>query len=137
MLTRFGVSMENTLLEKFDGLIRARGYANRSEAIRDLVRNALVEDEWAGGDGEVAGAVTLVYDHHVRGLSNALTEIQHRQHHLVVSVTHVHLDEHNCLEVLVVRGGVEEIRGMADALISARGVKHGRLVMTSLGRELS
>jgi len=133
---RFGVSIEDKLLASFDRLIDQKGYMNRSEAIRDLIRGALVELPWAGGEEETVGTVTLVYNHHVRDLSDKLTEQQHLHHHEIVSALHVHLDAHNCLEVLVVRGKAREVKRIADELIGVKGVKHGKLVMTTTGEEI-
>jgi CopG family transcriptional regulator, nickel-responsive regulator len=134
---RFGVAMDDELLNKFDALIDRKGYANRSEAIRDLVRNLLVEEEWAGGDAETVGTITLVYDHHVHDLQDNLTDLQHNLHEAIISTVHVHLDAHNCLEVLIVRGAAAEIKTAADRLIGTKGVKHGRLTMTTTGKELA
>ena len=135
-LTRFGISIPNKLLKKFDSLIDEKGYTNRSEAIRDLIRNFLVEEEW-DGTGEVVGSLTLVYDHDVRGVSDKLTEIQHNFHGNIISSMHVHLDEHNCMEVLVIAGSVESVKNIASSLVASRGVKHGKLVMTTRGQELN
>jgi CopG family nickel-responsive transcriptional regulator len=133
---RFGISIDDKLLESFDRLIENKGYMNRSEAIRDLIRASLVELKWEGGEEETVGTVTLVYDHHVRDLSDKLTEQQHAHHDKVISALHVHLDAHNCLEVLVVRGKAREVKKIADELIRVKGVKHGKLVMTTTGEEL-
>ncbi len=135
-LTRFGISMDARLLERFDDLIRRKGYVNRSEAIRDLVRNALVEDQWSRADEETVGTVTLVYDHHTRDLADKLTEHQHDHHESIISTLHVHLDHDHCLEVVVVRGKAGDVRRMADELIGTKGVKHGKLVTTTTGRDL-
>ncbi len=135
-LTRFGISMDTELLKRFDDLIRRKGYVNRSEAIRDLVRNALVEDQWSRADEETVGTVTLVYDHHTRDLADKLTEHQHAHHELIISALHVHLDHDHCLEVVVVKGRAGEVRRLADELIGTKGVKHGRLVTTTTGRGL-
>ncbi len=135
-LTRFGISIDGDLLAGFDALIARKGYENRSEAIRDLIRNALVEDQWARGDEETVGTVTIVYDHHTRDLSDKLTEQQHAHHDAIVSALHVHLDAHNCLEVVVVRGRAGAVRRLADELIGTKGVKHGKLVTTTTGRDL-
>lgn len=135
-LIRFGISMNEQLLDKFDRQIVKKGYSNRSEAVRDLIRNQLVHLEWENEDQEVAGTVTLVYDHHVRGLTNALTEIQHDFHNLAMSTMHVHLDHYHCLEVLVVKGKASEARKLAEKLISIKGVKHGQLSITSTGKNL-
>ena len=133
---RFGISLDENLLASYDRHIEAKGYMNRSEAIRDLIRSALVEEKWAAGDAEVVGTVTLVYNHHVRDLSDKLTEHQHAHHDRVISALHVHLDAHNCLEVLVVRGPAGEVKRIANELIGVKGVKHGKLVMTTTGEEL-
>lgn len=133
---RFGISIDENLLEKFDRQIELKGYMNRSEAIRDLIRASLVEDKWEAGEEETVGTVTLVYNHHVRDLSDKLTEHQHTHHDQIVSALHVHLDAHNCLEVLVVRGKAKEVKQIADSLIGVKGVKHGKLVMTTTGEEL-
>lgn len=135
-LRRFGVSMEDDLLARFDGLIREKGYSNRSEAIRDLVRTELVKTEWSDPHAEVVGTVTVVYEHHEHELANTLAELQHAHHESIVCTTHVHLDAHNCLEVIVVRGESSSVRRIADSLISTRGVKHGRLVSTTTGRHV-
>ncbi|MDI6870726.1 MAG: nickel-responsive transcriptional regulator NikR [Bacillota bacterium] len=135
-LVRFGVSMAPELLERFDGLIRRKGYTNRSEAIRDLVRNSLVEEESQQEESEVAGTVTLIYDHHVIGLSDLLNDLQHDFYQAIVSTLHVHLDAHHCLEVLVLQGKAGEVRRIADRLISVKGVKHGKLTLTSTGKGL-
>jgi CopG family nickel-responsive transcriptional regulator len=129
--------MNPQLLERFDELIRRKGYENRSEALRDLVRDALVEDDWEQDTVEVAGTITLVYDHHVSGLSDLLNDLQHDYHHALVSTLHVHLDAHNCLEVLVVKGPTKMAREIADRLISVKGVKHGKLTITSTGQSLT
>jgi CopG family nickel-responsive transcriptional regulator len=133
---RFGISIDDKLLESFDQLIGQKRYMNRSEAIRDLIRAALVDTKWQDGEEEMVGTVTIVYNHHVRALSDKLTEHQHAHHHQIISVLHVHLDAHNCLEVLVVRGKARDVRNIADELIGVKGVKHGKLVMTTTGEEL-
>ncbi|HSH69660.1 MAG TPA: nickel-responsive transcriptional regulator NikR [Deferrisomatales bacterium] len=135
-LTRFGISMGGALLEQFDHLIERKGYVNRSEAIRDLVRAALVEDQWERGDEETVGTVTIVYDHHTRDLAEKLTEHQHSHHDAIISALHVHLDAHHCLEVVVVRGSAAQVRRLADELIGTKGVKHGKLVLTTAGPEI-
>lgn len=135
-IVRFGVSLDDRLLQRFDELIEGKGYVNRSEAVRDLIRNALVEDQWARGDEEIVGTVTLVYDHHTRDLSDKLTEQQHSHHGSIISALHVHLDEHNCLEVVVVKGRAGEVRRLADELVGTKGVKHGKLVTTTTGKGL-
>lgn len=130
-LTRFGVSMEGGLVEQFDRLIGRRGYTNRSEAIRDLARDALVQEKVAGPRGDVVGALTLVYSHATRELSDRLTDLQHKDHGAIVSSLHVHLDAHNCLEVIVLKGKAGRVKKIADSLIAMRGVKHGKLSLTT------
>ncbi|MEW6757426.1 MAG: nickel-responsive transcriptional regulator NikR [Acidobacteriota bacterium] len=136
-VARFGVSMEEELLRRFDALARERGYATRSEALRDLVRRDLVREEWADPGAEVAATVSLVYEHHEHHLADALTDLQHHHHGAVVSATHVHLDAHNCLEVVILRGPSAVIRRLADALLSTRGVKHGGVVATTTGKNVT
>ncbi|UCF30456.1 MAG: nickel-responsive transcriptional regulator NikR [bacterium] len=132
-ITRFGVSIPARLLKRFDEHIRDGGYANRSEALRDLIRDYLVEREWQS-DVETVGTVTLVYDHHVRELADALTNIQHEIGEAIVSTLHIHLDHHLCLEVIVVKGNSRRIRQMADRLIGLKGVVHGKLTAATVGR---
>jgi CopG family nickel-responsive transcriptional regulator len=136
-LARFSISIDAQLLEKFDRLIGRKGYVNRSEAIRDLIRNTLVEDSWQTGNEEMIGTVTLVYNHHTRELSDKLTEQQHSHHEAIVSTLHVHLDAHHCLEVVVVRGAANDVKRLADELIGTKGVKHGKLVTTTTGAGLT
>ncbi len=135
-LIRFGVSMDARLLARFDQLIDEKGYSNRSEAIRDLIRNELVEQSWQKEEEETVGTITLVYNHEMRDLTEKLIDYQHHIHGAVISSLHVHLDEHNCLEVLVVRGKGRKIKKAADHLIGTKGVKHGKLVTTTTGREI-
>jgi len=134
-LVRFGVSIDNDLLERFDRQITQKGYTNRSEAIRDLIRDDLVTEEWARNE-ETVGTITIVYDHHTRELSETLTHLQHSFDGRIMSVLHVHLDHHNCLEVLVVRGRSQRLKAFADRLVGTRGVKHGKLTMTTTGEQL-
>jgi CopG family transcriptional regulator, nickel-responsive regulator len=136
-LTRFGVSIQTRLLEQFDHLIAQKGYVNRSEAIRDLMRDQLVDVAADREEGEMVGTVTFVYNHHVRLLTDLLTEFQHQNYGAVIATLHVHLDAENCLEVLVVRGKSGEIRRIADKLIGTKGVKHGKLTLTTTGRDLT
>jgi len=135
-VTRFGVSIETKLLERFDHLIHGKGYGSRSEAIRDLIRDRLVREEWTVGNKETVGTITLVYDHHTRELSDHLTHMQHDHFKEIISTLHVHMDAHNCLEVLVVRGKAKHIRELADRLIGTRGVKHGKLTLATAGKGL-
>lgn len=133
-LARIGISLDPGLLEHFDRLINDKGYVNRSEAIRDMIRSALVEEQIRRADDTpTIGTVTLVYDHHTRDLSDKLTEHQHSHHDAIVSALHVHLDAHHCLEVVVVRGTAAQITRLADELIGTKGVKHGKLVLTTTG----
>lgn len=134
-LARFSISVESDLLEQFLALADKRSWRNRSEAIRDLMREALVREEWEN-DEEIVGTLTLVYDHHRRELSDRLTSIQHDHHELILSTLHVHLDHDNCLEVIAVRGRAAQVQQIADALLAVRGVKHGRLTATTLGRRI-
>lgn len=136
-VVRFGVSTDERLLERFDALIADKGYVNRSEAVRDLIRNALVDDQWETGTAEAVGTVTLVYDHHSTDLADKLTEHQHSHHEEIVSTLHIHLDAHHCLEVIVLRGVARDIKRIADGLIGTKGVKHGKFVATTTGAGLS
>ena len=134
-LVRFGVSLEKSLLERFDVLIREKQYTNRSEALRDLIRRELVQREWREG-GEVAGAITLIYDHHQRDVLSRVTDTQHGFQKVIISTQHIHLDHHNCLEIVAARGKAEEVQRLADALTSIKGVRHGTLSMSSTGKEI-
>jgi CopG family nickel-responsive transcriptional regulator len=136
-LIRFGISIDEHLLDSFDKLIEQKRYQTRSEAIRDLIRATLVETRSANGEEEMVGTVTLVYNHHVRDLSEKLTEQQHAHSNRIISALHVHLDAHNCLEILVPRGKAREVKQIANELIGVKGVKHGKLVMTSADEKLS
>lgn len=134
-LIRFGVSIDEELLKTFDDYIERKKYTNRSEALRDLIRNHLVEEEW-DDDKETVGTITMVYDHHVPELSERLTHLQHEYNELIQSTLHIHLDHHRCLEVLVVRGRSSRIKEVANALIATKGVKHGKLTVTTTGKDL-
>jgi CopG family nickel-responsive transcriptional regulator len=129
---RFGVSAEHELLRDFDRLIAVRGYRTRSEALRDLMRQELVNAAWENPGAEVFGTVTILYDHHAHGLAYALADLQHDHCGAIVCTTHVHVDAHNCLEVIIVKGPAEKVRGIADALITAKGVKHGQLACSAV-----
>jgi len=135
-VARYTVSMDARLLDKFDALIERKGYANRSEAIRDLIRAQLVEEQWRDATGKVAATVTLVYDHHSRQVADRLADLQHHHHDLVVSATHVHLDNDNCLEVVILRGQARAVRVLAEELIACKGVKHGKAVLTTEGKDI-
>jgi len=130
-LTRFGVSMENDLLKKFDHLIEKKGYATRSEAIRDLVREKFVEENVTDDNKVVFGILTTVYDHHQRELDEKLKEFQHDNYQSIISTTHLHLNHHDCLEVIILKDKAGKVKKIADKLISFKGVKHGKLVLTS------
>jgi len=127
---RFGVSLEEELLNDLDKLVETQNFPNRSQAIRYLIKKILVEDEWEGNE-EVAGAIVLVYDHHKRNLQNESTEVQHDYHHLILSVQHVHLNHDNCLETITVKGKAKDLIKLSNDLISIKGIKHGQLVMST------
>ena len=135
MLKRFTVSMEDALLDDFDNFIRDHRYQNRSEALRDLIRGRIIEKEWQA-DKDVMGVISLVYDHHQHKLQEKVTELQHGFHHQIVSTTHVHMDHHNCLEVIIVRGKAGEVRRLSDSLRALRGVRNASLSKGSTGKEL-
>lgn len=135
-LIRFGVSLDADLLEKFDLQCKERGYQNRSEAIRDLIRASLVEKEWGDEAREVAGTLTMVYDHHTSNLSQRLTAVQHDYHQYIIVSTHVHLDHNNCLEILVLKGPGRELRAFGEKIIATRGVKHGTFNLATTGQDL-
>ncbi|HTW32141.1 MAG TPA: nickel-responsive transcriptional regulator NikR [Candidatus Sulfotelmatobacter sp.] len=135
-LARIGIAIPDDLLGEFDRLIEKRGYATRSEAVRDLVRKELVDEISASANAEVYGTVTLIYDHHARLLLDKLTDIQHQYHDAIMSSVHVHLDHDNCLEVILVRGKSTMVQKLANALIATKGVKHGRFMLTTSGRDL-
>ena len=136
-LTRFGVSLDEELLEPFDALCAVKGSSTRSAAIRDLIRKALVAEEWQQADGQGAGTLTLVYDHHKNDLARRLTQMQHDEHDIIIATLHVHLDHHNCLEVLILKGEAARVRALADKLISCKGVKHGTFSGTTTGQDLA
>lgn len=135
-LSRIGVAIDRELLRRFDHHIGARGYTNRSEAFRDLIRDELVQSAWESPGQEVVGTITLAYDHHAHLLNEKLTDVQHRFHKSIISTLHVHLDHDHCLEVLVVRGKAEQVKRIADTLISIKGVKHGKLTTSTTGVHL-
>ncbi len=135
-LSRIGVAIAADLLGKFDALIGKRGYSNRSEAFRDLIRAELVRQSSSRPAGRVVGSLTVVYDHHVRLLEEKLTELQHQHHRLIVSVLHVHLDHDNCMEVLALRGASGDVQRFADLLAATKGVRHAQLAITASGDAL-
>jgi CopG family nickel-responsive transcriptional regulator len=134
-LVRFGVSLEKELLDKFDRLIKDKNYTCRSEAFRDLIRKELVEKQWREGK-EIAGAITLIYNHHKRKLVNKLTDTQHDFGDIIISSQHIHLDHNNCLEIIAVKGSPKEAQKLADTLRSVKGVKHGTLSMSTTGKDI-
>jgi CopG family nickel-responsive transcriptional regulator len=134
-LARFGVSLEKELLDKFDRLIKDKNYTCRSEAFRDLIRKELVEKQWREGK-EIAGAITLIYNHHKRKLVNKLTDTQHDFGDIIISSQHIHLDHNNCLEIIAVKGSPKEAQKLADTLRSVKGVKHGTLSMSTTGKDI-
>jgi CopG family nickel-responsive transcriptional regulator len=134
-LSRTGVSIEDGLLKEFDRLIARRGYGNRSEAFRDLIRDALLA-EMVETNKPVVGTLTLVYDHHIPNLAQKLTEIQHTAGTMILAATHIHLDHHYCLEVIIMKGRGKELQAVADGMLALRGVELGKLVMTNSGANL-
>jgi CopG family nickel-responsive transcriptional regulator len=134
-ITRFGVSIEQSLLKNFDHLISRKGYQSRSEAIRDLIRDSLVQQEWES-DRQTVGTIAIVYDHHTRQLSKVLTDLQHNFFQFIISTIHIHLDAHHCMEVLIVKGKSDDLKKISDRLIGVKGVKHGRLCLTTMGKGL-
>jgi CopG family transcriptional regulator, nickel-responsive regulator len=136
-LSRIGVAIDAELLARFDRFIEDQGYANRSEAFRDLIRDKLVGAAVESADAAVVGTVTLIYNHHFRMLPTKLMEIQHGFHDVVIATTHAHLDHHTCLEVIVLKGISKRVRKLADQLIGTKGVRHGRLVLSSPSTVLS
>ncbi|MDD5254440.1 MAG: nickel-responsive transcriptional regulator NikR [Candidatus Omnitrophica bacterium] len=135
-LVRFGISLDRGLLEKFDRLIGAKSYGTRSEAFRDLIRQELVEEEWHDAK-EIAGAITLIYDHHKRELVNKLLDIQHDFGAIIISAQHIHLDHNNCLELLAVRGAPQKVQRLSENLKAVKGVKHATLSMSTTGKEIT
>lgn len=132
---RFGVSLDETLLNKFDKINKKKGYANRSEAIRDLLREELVKQEWTESN-DVAGTITLVYDHHTRGLNNKLIEIQHNYTDMIISSQHIHIDHDNCLEIIILKGSPKKMEKISSQLKSTKGIKHCSLTMATTGKNL-
>ena len=135
MLKRFTISIEQELLADFDTYMQQHQYKNRSEAIRDLIRERFVQNEWAA-DKDVMGVISLVYDHHKPQVQEKITALQHEYHHQIVSTTHVHMDHDNCLEVIIIRGKAEKVQALADNLLALRGVRYGKLAMNSTGEHL-
>ena len=132
---RFSISLPKDLLDKFDQLIREKNYTNRSEALRDLIRQELIKKEWQEGK-EIAGAITLIYNHHKRELLNKITDVQHDFQRIIISSQHIHLDQDNCLEIIAIRGSPKEAQKLADSLKSNKGIKHVTLSMSSTGKDI-
>ena len=130
-VSRISVSLPPETLKDFDRYAKEKGYETRSKAVADLMREAVMREEWATGNPEVVGAVTMVYDHHTRGLSEKLTDIQHDNIVNILSTTHIHIDHHRCLEVIIIRGKVKRVQRIGERLISARGVLHGKIVLAA------
>ena len=130
-VTRFGVSLEDDLLRSFDRSISEMGYANRSEAIRDLIRDHLVQKKVSRGNEEIIGIASLVYDHRTHRLGDILADMQHKAKVAINASLHIHLDEHNCLEVIVIRGEAQKVHEVAGKLIATKGVENGKLVTTA------
>ncbi len=128
-IKRFGVSLPSDLLDKFDELIEKKGYKNRSKAIADIIREQLVRTSWESGKEDMVGIITMIYDHHTSNVVTELLEIQHNVETGMYSMMHIHLDHHNCLEILALKGSPVEIKKFADKLGSVRGVKHTGLIM--------
>jgi len=135
-VTRFGVSLESQLLTQFDALLKKTGYKNRSEAIRDLIRDRLVKQEWEEENKEIIGIMSVVFNHEKREVTEILNHIQHQHIGAIISSTHIHLDSHNCLEVIILRGKSRVIENISNQLKSTRNVKHGELIKTTVGKDL-
>lgn len=135
-LERFSITIPKELSAAFDKHNRRKGYENRSEAIRDLIRDALVKEEWSDPNAHVAATLTIVYDHHTRTLTDRITQVQHDHGDLIVSALHVHLDHHNCLEVIVLRGCAKGVQSLADKLGAIKGIKHSQVILATEGKEI-
>lgn len=136
-LARIGVSIDSSLLKEFDRMISRMGYPNRSEAFRDLIRDRLVREEWKTGNAECVGVASIVFDHHRRDISDKLIDLQHEFGDSIITSLHVHLDRDNCLEVVIIKDRATVVKEIADRLIGSKGVKHGKLAITSTGRGLT
>lgn len=131
-IKRFGVSIEEELLKRFDEIIENRGYNSRSEAIRDLIRDYLVKEKWEVKRERIIGSISIIYEHHIYDLSNKLTDIQHHYHDVIISTLHVHFDEKNCLEIILVKGKVEKVKKLYDEISSLKWVKHTSISITDV-----
>jgi CopG family nickel-responsive transcriptional regulator len=136
LVSRFTVSIPPLLMEQLDRMTHEKGYEHRSQAVADMIRDEWIAHSQKNGNEEIAGTITLVYDHHKQNVQATLTDIQHDHHELILSAMHVHLDHHNCLEVLAVKGKARAIKSIADQLIAAKGVKHGKLIVTTTGKDM-
>lgn len=136
-IVRFGVSIDDKLLKKFDSIIEEKGYVNRSEAIRDLIRDMMVSDSISDPDTDAIGTLTMVYSHDTREISEKLNDAQHHHFGSIISTTHIHLDEHNCLEVIIMRGKAKTIQSISDKLLSIKNVRHGKVTITAAGKILA
>ncbi len=134
-VVRFGVSLQKGLLDRFDSFIKNKGFSNRSQAIKDLIRESLIRKEWLENK-RIAGVIILVYDHHKRKLLDSLTDIQHDHQHLIISSQHIHLDHHNCMEIVVVKGKAKYAQKLCDTLKSTKGVKYANLTMATTGSKI-
>jgi CopG family nickel-responsive transcriptional regulator len=130
-IVRFGVSIEPELLQKYDTMIKEKGYTNRSEALRDLIRNNIVTQDKTNPEANGLGTLTMIYDHHTGPLTKRLLDIQHDNHEEILTTTHIHIDHHHCLEVLVLKGKIQKIKHLADSITALKGIKHGELVLTT------
>lgn len=135
-IVRFGVSIEEKLLTKFDEQITGKGYVNRSEAIRDLIRDMLVAQQIEDPEAEAFGTLTMIYNHHHGDITDRLNNLQHDYYRNIVSTTHIHLDEHNCLEVIILRGQAGLIKSLAEMILSTKNVRHGKFVIASTQHSL-
>ncbi|MBN1791707.1 MAG: nickel-responsive transcriptional regulator NikR [Bacteroidales bacterium] len=128
-VVRFGVSLDKEIMQELDSYVTVNGFPNRSQAIRNLIEKYAVEQKWQC-DNQVAGAIVIVYDHHKRNIDNEINDVQHENHHLILSTQHVHLNHETCLETIVVKGKASELTGLADKIIALKGIHHGKLIMT-------
>jgi CopG family transcriptional regulator, nickel-responsive regulator len=136
MVKRFGISLDDDLLTRFDEMCSKKGYTNRSEAIRDLIRGALIRNEWLEGKTETTGVVMIVYDHHQFQMAQKITDKQHEHFSSIISSLHSHLDHHNCMEIILLRGKAKDIQKIADVIISTKGVKYGHFIPATSGRTI-
>lgn len=136
-IVRFGVSIDEKLLKKFDSIIEDKGYVNRSEAIRDLIRDMMVSDSISDPDADAIGTLTMIYSHDTREISDKLNDTQHHHFGSIISTTHIHLDEHNCLEVIIMKGKAKTIQSISDKLLSIKNVRHGKVTITAAGKILA